>query len=68
MALKNPFLAHQQQHLIVNQPQPPQGGNNGSHHPSASEGPSTIYTFEMVDLQSIVKTYGTPVANAEESA
>lgn len=48
--LKNPFPAQQQQNLIANQPQAPQGGNDGLQHPSSGEGSSTVYTFEMVDL------------------
>lgn len=35
-------------------------------HPSAGEGPSTIHTFEMVDLQTRAKSYGAPVAHAGE--
>lgn len=68
MVLNNLFLAQQQQHLVAKQPQPPQGGHSGLHHPSSSEGPSTIYTFEMVDLQNRAKYYGALVANAEEAS
>lgn len=52
----------------MNPPQPPQGGNGGSHHLSAGEGPSTVYTFEMTDLQMKTKTYGDPVANSQDVA
>lgn len=66
--LNNHFPTQQQQHLIANQPQAPQGGNGGSHHPLDGEGPSIVYTFEMVDLQTRAKNYGALVANVEEAS
>ena len=61
VVLNNPFPIQQQQHLISNQPQPPQGGNGGSQHPSVGEGPSIVYTFKMVDLQTRAKSYAAPL-------
>ena len=35
-------------------------------HPLAGEGSSSVYTFEMVDLQTRAKYYGAPIAHEEE--
>ena len=64
--LHNPFPNQQQQHqhMVDNPPQPHQRGNGGS-HPSG-EGPSAIYGFENVDLQTQAKLYGNPTIDAQE--
>ena len=50
--------------MVENPPQPHQQGNGGS-HPS-SEGPSTIYGIESVELQTQAKLYGNPTIDAQE--
>ena len=50
--------------MVANPPQPPQRGNGGT-HPS-SEGSSTIYGMETVELQTRAKTYGNPIIEAQK--
>ena len=50
--------------MVDNPPQPQQRGNGGS-HPS-SEGSSTIYGIESVELQTWAKIYGNPTIDAQE--
>lgn len=45
-----------------------QGGNGCSQHPSAGEGPSIVYTFQTIDLQTRAKSYGALVTHAEETS
>ena len=66
--LRNPFTTQQQQNLIANQPQPLQGGNDGSQHPSSGEGYSAIYTFETIEIATRAKSYEAPVAPAAETS
>jgi hypothetical protein len=59
--LKGTSQLVQQQHLVAQNPCPPQGGNTGhSHHGDASTSTSEVYMFKTINVTNQENTYDTP--------